>query len=150
MLVHSRVITFWSLSTSFRSGLKILFKRQLLQQRSCLKFFLVLSHQQFCETNGVEHIRSPPFHPQSNGQAERLWTLLNVPFPDCLKTFLRCYGTTPNAALSNNVTPAEQMFGRKIRILLDLLRPANDTNDKSRRRNHSMESKCNQQYGSIK
>ena len=67
---------------------------------------------------------------------------------DCLKTFLRCYRTTPNAALSNNVTPA--LLGRKIRIPLDLLRPAIDANDKFCRRNHSMESIFNQQHGAIK
>ena len=47
---------------------------------------------------------------------------------------------TPTAALRNNVLPAEQIFGRKIRITLDLLRPAIDINDKFRPRNHSMES----------
>ena len=115
--------------------------------------------QQFCETNGVEHIRSPPFHPQSNGQAERFVDTFKRALSkmkgeevtsDCLQTFLRCYRTTPNAALPNNVTPAEQMFGRKIRIPLDLLRPVIDTNDKFRQRNYSMESRFNQQHGAVK
>ncbi|KAK6735168.1 hypothetical protein RB195_018385 [Necator americanus] len=28
--------------------------------------------RRFCDMQGIEHVRSPPFHPQSNGQVERV------------------------------------------------------------------------------
>lgn len=88
--------------------------------------------EEFCKINGINHIRSPPFHPQSNGQAERFVdtfkrALLKLKGEEvtssALQTFLQCYRTTPNLSLPENATPAERMFGRKIRIPLDLLRP---------------------------
>lgn len=94
------------------------------------------SFNEFCAINGVKHLHSPPYHPQSNGQAERFVDTFKRALlkskgeeltPDALQTFLQCYRTTPNAALPNQSTPAEQMFGRKIRIPLDLMRSSANT-----------------------
>ena len=104
--------------------------------------------------NGISHIRSPPFHPQSNGQAERFVDIFKRalskmkgegPTSDNLQIFLRCYRTTPNASI-NNATPAEIMFGRKIRIPLDMLKP---TIKPSTIRNKHMEEQFNRQHGAI-
>ena len=82
--------------------------------------------QNFCIVNGISHIRSPPFHPQSNGQAERFVEIFKRalskmkgegPTSDNLQIFQRCYHTTPNASI-NTAKPAEIMFGKKIRIPL--------------------------------
>lgn len=114
------------------------------------------SFEHFCKINGIQHIRTPPFSPQCNGQAERFVDTFKRALRkskgealthENLQTFLRCYRTTPNALLTNNATPAELMFGRKIRIPLDLLRPS--TGFGSTLRNEPMEQNFNRQHGAI-
>lgn len=88
--------------------------------------------QQFCESFGVIHIRTAPYHPQSNGQAERFVDTLKrslrkitegegVPSNEALQTFLQVYRSTPSAILEGK-SPAEVMFGRPMKTILDLLR----------------------------
>lgn len=90
--------------------------------------------KQFCKQNGIDHIRSAPYHPQSNGQAERFVDT----FKRALKkhkiksnvnrgsksigSFLFAYRSTPNASIENK-TPAELFLGRKLFTHLDLARP---------------------------
>ncbi|KHJ91398.1 integrase core domain protein [Oesophagostomum dentatum] len=55
--------------------------------------FTTIEFQQFCMKQGIDHVRSPPLHPQSNGQAER--------FVDILKKTLQKFkegGTTEKLA----------------------------------------------------
>ncbi|XP_052901553.1 uncharacterized protein K02A2.6-like [Anopheles moucheti] len=88
---------------------------------------------EFCNSNGIEHITTAPFHPQSNGQAERFVDTLKralrkiqsdeTSLDEALELFLISYRSTPNAQLSQQKTPAEEMFGRPIRTALELLRP---------------------------
>lgn len=116
------------------------------------------SFNEFYATNGVKVMHSPPYHPQSNGQAERFVDTFKRALlkshgeeltPEALQTFLQCYRTTPNAALPNQSTPAEQMFGRKIRIQLDLMRPTTNTITIAKR-NMKMESSFNDHHGAVK
>ncbi|CAI2321053.1 unnamed protein product [Caenorhabditis sp. 36 PRJEB53466] len=85
-----------------------------------------------CHEYGIEHIRSPAFHPQSNGQAERFVDTLkrglkklkeegNVN-PEIMSQFLFHYRSTPSNALGG-LTPAEAHFGRRIRTKMSLLVP---------------------------
>lgn len=86
--------------------------------------------RRFCHNFGIEHIRTPPFHPQSNGQAERFVDTLkrallkiggeNV--DEALQIFLQTYRYTPNPSLQNNISPAEALLGRKVRSVLDLMK----------------------------
>uniref|UniRef100_A0A5S6PZZ1 RNA-directed DNA polymerase n=1 Tax=Trichuris muris TaxID=70415 RepID=A0A5S6PZZ1_TRIMR len=86
----------------------------------------------FCQRNGIEHIFSTPYHPQSNGQAERFVdtfkrSLLKLkaegPIPKMLSTFLLRYRSSPNPFTEGCRSPAEMMFGRQIKTDLTLLHP---------------------------
>jgi hypothetical protein len=93
--------------------------------------------QRFCKENGIKHRTSPVYHPQSNGQAEKMVQVYknfikkkalesgNNPFDIHLATsqFLCCYRTTPNTATPGNCTPAKAHLGRELRTILDQIRP---------------------------
>uniref|UniRef100_W6NYA7 Integrase domain containing protein n=1 Tax=Haemonchus contortus TaxID=6289 RepID=W6NYA7_HAECO len=86
--------------------------------------------QEFCEKQGIEHIRSPPFHPQSNGQAKRFVdTLKRALFKskggeksELLAEFLKCYRRTPCTTTPKQLSPAELFLGRQLRTTLTLLK----------------------------
>lgn len=79
----------------------------------------------------MKHIRSAPYHPSSNGEAERavrtfkqgLKTVKHEPgtLSQKLAAFLLSYRTTPHSV--TNRTPVELVIGRRLRTRLDLLRP---------------------------
>jgi len=86
---------------------------------------------EFCKSNGVKHIRVSPYHPASNGLAERMVQTFkqsmkktakdNVPLQRRLANFLLSYRTTPQA--TTNVAPCELLMGRALRTRFDMLRP---------------------------
>lgn len=87
----------------------------------------------FCESLGIKHTRSPPYHPQSNGQGEvavrvakcALKKMLidekskNVPIQIKVLNFLLKYRTTPTTVTGQ--TPASLLFNYKPRTLLDVM-----------------------------
>ena len=85
---------------------------------------------QFCYLNGVKHIRVAPYHPSSNGLAERAVQVFKQGFrktstgtvSDRLARFLFQYRITPHT--TTGVSPAEMLFGRRLRSRLDLLKPS--------------------------
>lgn len=87
----------------------------------------------FCSTNGIDHVTTAPFHPQSNGQAERFVDTFKRAIKkleegrgstdEALETFLLAYRSTPNRSAPDGLSPSEIMFGRRIRTCLELLRP---------------------------
>ncbi|XP_035900492.1 uncharacterized protein K02A2.6-like [Anopheles stephensi] len=87
----------------------------------------------FCIQNGIHHVRTAPYHPQSNGQAERFVDTFkravkkiregNGGMHEALDEFLLAYRTTPNKTLEQK-SPGEMMLNRKVRTALELLRPS--------------------------
>uniref|UniRef100_A0A8R1IPR0 Integrase catalytic domain-containing protein n=1 Tax=Caenorhabditis japonica TaxID=281687 RepID=A0A8R1IPR0_CAEJA len=85
-----------------------------------------------CEEYGIEHIRSPAFHPQSNGQAERFVDTLKRGLKklkgegsvdtEIMSKFLLYYRSTPSNALGG-LTPAEVHLGRRLRTKMSLMIP---------------------------
>lgn len=95
--------------------------------------FVSAEFRKFCEELGIVHFRTAPYHPQSNGQAERFVDTLKrslkkiigggeTSTATALQTFLHIYRSTPSAVLGGE-SPDKKMLGRSMRTTLDLLRP---------------------------
>ena len=89
--------------------------------------------QLFMSRNGIHHIRTSPYHPSSNGLAERAVRVFKESFKkmkegtvtDRLARMLFAYRNTPHS--TTGVPPAELMFGRKLRGQFDILKPSVET-----------------------
>nr|CDJ87606.1 Integrase domain containing protein [Haemonchus contortus] len=108
----------------------------------------------FCRRRGIKHVRSPPFHPQSNGQAERFVDTFKrglaklkgeEPTTEALQAFLMAYRSTPCPSGPNHLSPAENFLGRRIRTELDLMMPSPE--DSTGRRDTKMEDQFNRHQG---
>ena len=81
--------------------------------------------------NGVKHIRLSPYHPASNGAAERVVQIVKQALQaglhdgktleHTLSTFLLQYRSTPHA--TTGVSPSSLMLGCALRTRLDLIKP---------------------------
>ena len=94
--------------------------------------FVSADFTQFLKANGVKHSKCAPYHPSSNGAAERFVRTFKQAmkagksdgraFSHRLENFLLSYRTTPHA--TTNMAPATLFLGRGIRTRFDLLRPS--------------------------
>ena len=90
--------------------------------------FTATEFEQFCKNNGIHHTFTTPYHPNSIREAERfVQTFKNTMQKEKgemqlnLSKFLLRYRITPHTATGKS--PAEHIFGRQIKIRLDLLHP---------------------------
>ena len=86
---------------------------------------------EFTRKNGIKHTRSSPYHPASNGEAERFVRTFKeamkagkndgLTLPHRLASFLLIYRTTPHS--TTGTPPCELLMGRSLRTRWDLLKP---------------------------
>ena len=91
--------------------------------------FTSAEFQFFAKANGFRHVRSEPYHPATNGLAERaVQTLKNAlkrmagDVETCLARFLFQYKLTPHS--TKGQSPAELLLGRKPKSHLDFVFPS--------------------------
>lgn len=85
----------------------------------------------FTSENGILHVKTSPYHPASNGLAERAVRIFkegmkkmdksNGSLMTKLQRFLLNYRTTPQT--TTGVAPAELLINRKLRTKLDFVKP---------------------------
>lgn len=86
--------------------------------------------QEFIKRNGIRHIKVAPYHPASNGLAERPVRIFKEGFEKMeegsvqtkLSRFLLSYRTTPHS--TTGVPPAELLMKRKLHTQLDRMLPS--------------------------
>ena len=101
----------------------------------------------FCKTLGIDHIATSPYHPSSNGQAEkfvdtfkRVLKKTNGAGTDDgnIQQFLSIYRITPNPNRISGMSPAELMFARKIRSVFNRLLPKKKRSYQNRAKQENM------------
>ena len=91
--------------------------------------FTSTEFQQFLRINGIRHVTSAPYHPSTNGLAERavqsfksaLKKITNGTIQSRISQFLFRYRLTPHSA--TGLSPAKVLLGRRPRSQLDLSFP---------------------------
>ncbi len=90
--------------------------------------FASVEFGEFCKRNGIKQTLSSPYHPRSNGEAERFVKTFKEGMKSAdtqvdihLSRFLFTYRVTPHSTTGQS--PAELLQGRKLRNQLDLVRP---------------------------
>lgn len=106
------------------------------------------------DSNGIAHLKTAPFHPQSNGQAERFVDTFKrslkkisaggETLDEAIDTFLLCYRSTPCRSAPDGKSPAEHIFGRPVRTSLELLRPPTPSHTVQ---NSGQEAQFNRKHG---
>lgn len=96
--------------------------------------FTSVPFKQFCTSEAVEHITTAPYMPMSNGQAERFVDTFKRSMSKCAKLndeaiqrFLRAYRSTPNERAPFGKSPAELIYGRRLRLPIAALLPPTAT-----------------------
>ena len=109
------------------------------------KCFISQEFNDFMKMNGVHHVTSVPYHPSSNGAAERAVQTFKLTLKKLVKNskdsietqvnrFLVSYRNTPHT--STGISPAEVLLKRQPKTRLSLLKP--DINRSTMKHNEKM------------
>lgn len=110
--------------------------------------FTSVEFELFCARNAIKHVTSSPYHPTTNGLAERavqtIKTVLKkaggASMESAIARFLFQYRLTPHS--TTGVSPAELLINRRPRSLLDCLHPSVDDrvrqNQERQKRGHDL------------
>ncbi|KAL0198627.1 hypothetical protein M9458_007167 [Cirrhinus mrigala] len=118
--------------------------------------FVSEEFQSFLRLNGIQHIRSAPYHPSTNGLAERFIQTLKKALKTSqgkgslnqrLNTFLLSYRNTPHAV--TKVSPAAALLKRQLRSRLDLLRPTGTKQIVLSQQQKQVERRCKAKFRSF-
>ena len=97
--------------------------------------FISQEFKDFCKNINARHITTAVYKPSTNGLAEKMVQTLKKSLhisksncQDTLNRFLFNYRLTPHT--TTGVSPAELMFGRRLRSKLDLLWPADSVSSR--------------------
>jgi len=86
--------------------------------------------RKFAAANGIKHVTGAPYHPSTNGQAERLVQSFKKgvkadkssrTLQHKLDRFLLAYRSAPHAI--TELSPAQLLLGRNVKTRLDLIKP---------------------------
>lgn len=115
--------------------------------------------KEFTESRGIKHYKTAPYHPQSNGQAERFVKtfkkalqkfkseeMSGMKFMESLQQFLQTYRSTPHRYTPGSKSPAEILLGTRIRTTLDLMKPQNQAKHSTNAELIKNQAKQNQQF----
>ena len=90
--------------------------------------FTSVEFDNFLQKNGIKHLQSAPYHPATNGCAERAVQIFKTgmkmregTLQERMARVLFTYRTTPHR--TTGVIPAELLMGRRLRTRLDHLKP---------------------------
>ena len=96
--------------------------------------FTAEAFKAFTQCNGIRHVRSAPYHPSSNGLAERFVQSLKAslraslndgrPLAQRLSSYLLTYRTTAHA--TTGVPPCQLLLNRELRTRFSLLQPSHE------------------------
>nr|XP_021334762.1 uncharacterized protein K02A2.6-like [Danio rerio] len=118
--------------------------------------FVSEEFQSFLQMNGIRHIKSAPYHPSTNGLAERFVQTLKKALKASqdkgslnqrLHTFFLAYRNTPHAV--TKVSPATALLKRQLRTRLDLLRPSETKQIVSSQQQRQVERRCKVKHRSF-
>ncbi|XP_037529334.1 uncharacterized protein K02A2.6-like [Rhipicephalus sanguineus] len=85
--------------------------------------------EQFMERNGIAHIRTPPYHPQSNGLAERAVCtikdgLKKIGSTCHITSLARVLCNYRNAPHQEGSSPSERLLGYRLRTRMEMSSPS--------------------------